>query len=416
MTEQRIAIVGTGHAGVAAADTLRRKGFDGEIDLFGREAVMPYQRPPLSKQFLQYGWDEERLLLRSREFYDEQRITLHVEADVTEIDTRLQRLELENGARFHWDKLILATGTRLRRLDVDGANLNGIHYLQSLDDIRWLKADLDRPLKRIVVIGGGFIGLEAAAVFRETLAPEAHIDLVHSRDRLLSRSVSKPLSEFLLAQHQSHDVQFHFNTHVVAFEEGSEPERAGAVVLDNGERLETDLIVVGVGSVPEISLAQEAGLECGAAVSINAQCQTSNPDIYAIGDMTEYEHPLLGETVNLTSVQNAVDQARVAAAHIMGEEVVYQSAPWFWSDQYQLKLQIAGYTDPADIAEVVTRGDLAAGKFSLYCFDELGGLLSVESMNMPAEHLTARRFIQKGNLPTPEQVRDEQFNLKQLTK
>lgn len=402
---ERIAIIGTSHAGVTVAEQLRRKGFEGEIDLFGREPVLPYQRPPLSKQYLQGKLDEERLWLRQPDFYDDRKLTLHLDAGVEQIEPALHRLTLDNGGRFYWDALILATGSHARVLDVAGADLEGVHYLMTLNDANLLLKDLERDIHDVVVIGGGFIGLECASELRMT-HPDARISVVHARSRLLSRSVSEPLSSYVEKMHQEQGVELKLDANVSALRPDSKGERVGAVVLDDGRTLPADLVVVGIGAEPETALAQAAGLECSAlGIKVDSHLATSEPDIYAIGDCTCVDHPLAGGVVNIKSIQNAVDQARVLAANLCGEEQDYNSLPWFWSDQYRTHLQMAGHFDGDKVDQVVTRGDVDSGKFSLFCYQQ-GRLSCVESVNQPVDHMMARRLLQKGVNVTPEEAID----------
>lgn len=406
MSQEQIAILGAGHAGLSIAETLRRKGYEGGISLIGAEPGLPYQRPPLSKQYLKGEWDEARLIQRNGEFYQHQRIELRSGDPVSRIDTEHQRLELASGAALAWDRLVIASGARVRRLEVPGADLNGIHYLQNLAQAQALRAAMAQA-DTLVVIGGGYIGLEGAAAF--ALAGKK-VTLINRSRSLLSRSAGATVSDWLSRLHASHGVELETGVEVSAI--AGENGHVSAVTLTDGRTLPADLVLIGIGVEPDTALAEQAGLSCADGILVDEFCRSSDPRILAAGDCARFNHPLYGNrSVRLESIQNAVEQGRHVAATLLGEQTPYAPVPWFWSDQYDAKFQVAGLMEDHDIE--VVRGDVASGRFSVFCYARKQ-LVAVESINAPAEHMLARRLIKAGVSPTPDEVADPDFALKAL--
>jgi 3-phenylpropionate/trans-cinnamate dioxygenase ferredoxin reductase subunit len=375
-------IVGAGQAGAQAAFTLRDSGFAGRIVLIGDEAQPPYQRPPLSKAFLAGGVSVERLLLRPVEHYAAHRIELLLHSPVERIDAAAGRVVLRGGTRIGYDALLLATGSRARRLDIPGARGPAVHCLRTLQDAFALRAAL-APGRRVVVIGGGYVGLEVAAI---AATAGAKVTVVEALPRLLSRVTTPPIGEHFAALHRRHGVDIRGATEALAFLGG---ERLDALETSGG-RIPADVAIVGIGAVPNVELAQAAGLACDDGIVVDAHCRTSDPAIYAAGDCTS--HPALGhgERVRLESVQNAVDQASAAARTMAGVPTRYAEVPWFWSNQYDGRLQTAGTFAGHD--EIEMRGDSATGSFAcLYRRD--GATIGIDAVNLPREYMQVRREL-----------------------
>jgi 3-phenylpropionate/trans-cinnamate dioxygenase ferredoxin reductase component len=381
-----VIIVGAGHAGFQAAASLRAEGYADSITLFGDEAHLPYQRPPLSKGILLGKQEERHAILRPPAFFETQRIEL-----------RRKRIHgLDELPPF--DHLILATGTRNRRLNVPGAE--HALYLRTLAESQQVRARL-LEAEAVAIIGGGFIGLEVAAAAR-TLGKRAIV--IEAQGRLLARAVAPSVSAFLREQHTTQGVELYLNTAIG----GIEPN---AVILDDGARVPTDLVVVGIGVEPNIEIASGAGLACNNGIEVDQSLRTSEARIFAIGDCANFPSRYTGTRVRLESVQNAVDQAASVARTIMGRGEAYDAVPWFWSDQFDVHLQTAGLSH--GFTHTVLRGSTDGRNFSQFYFrDET--LIAVDSINQAAEHLLARKLVAARARPTPAQVGDAAFDLKAL--
>lgn len=404
----RIVIVGAGHAGGSAAALLRQYGFEGEVVLIGEEPVAPYQRPPLSKALLKGEGEEEDLLLRPADFYIEQNIELRLGQTVTAID-RAGKTVMLAGGTVSYDTLILATGSTARKLAVPGAELANVLELRTLADGRKLRAAI-RPGARLVVVGGGYVGLEVAASAR---ALGAEVVVVEREGCLLARVASDVLAEFMHAAHTRHGVTLLTGRTVTAFQPG-EDGAVGGVTLDDGQSLPADLVIVGVGGVACEGLGAAAGLTCDGGVVVDETARTSDPDIYALGDMTRRPVPVHdGRVVRLESVPNALEQAKQAAAAITGRNPPAPEVPWFWSDQYDLKLQMAGLAEGADRKVVRTVAEGAG----LAVFHLAGDrLLCVEAINAPAEFMGGRLLIAKATPVDAEKLADPTVSMKAVAK
>jgi len=397
-------IIGAGQAGYQTAESLRQDGFDGPIMMIGSEAHAPYQRPPLSKAYLLGETDAHRVQFRTLDYYTQHGIDLRVSTDVTAIDRTAKQVLLSDGSRLDYAKLVLATGARVRLLPVAGADLGGVFTLKTLDDVDAIQARLGQA-SRVAVIGAGFIGLEFAAIARKL---GKDVTVLEAAPRIMGRVVHERLSAYFAAYHAAHGVKIICNAAVNALEGSSWVEH---VVLADGTRVQTDLVVVGIGVIPNVELAMEAGITCDNGIVVDEFCRTSDPDVYAAGDVAAYRHPFAGTMIRLESVQNAADQGRTIAAHVTGKAKPYATVPWFWSDQFDLKLQMVGLTNGCD--KVVLRGDMSANKFSLFHYrgDELR---AVDSVNKPADHITGRKLLAASISPSPEQAADETFKLNSL--
>jgi 3-phenylpropionate/trans-cinnamate dioxygenase ferredoxin reductase subunit len=354
------------------------------VILLGDERSLPYMRPPLSKAFLRGEEDEAHLLLRPAAFYDSHAIEWRGQSRVTKIDRAAKTLHLAHGQSLVYDKLILATGCRPRILRVPGSRLPGIHVLRSIDDSTRLRSALAAG-KRVVIVGGGYLGLEVAAVAAKA---GARVTVIEAADRLLSRVTTRPIADFLEQVHRSNGVDILCSAPVAGFGGG---ERLESVETDH-RSIRADIAVVGVGAVPNDELARDAGIACDDGIVVDEHARTSDPSIHAAGDCTRHPNPLYGRLLRLESVQNAVEQAEVAAANIAGSPMRYRRVPWFWSHQYDQRLQSAGLLEGHDTIE--ERGDRSAGRFALRYLrgDEL---VAVDAINMPGEYLAARREMER---------------------
>jgi 3-phenylpropionate/trans-cinnamate dioxygenase ferredoxin reductase subunit len=368
----------------------------------GDEPALPYQRPPLSKSYLggQTGVDD--LWLRPVEFYAKQQIDLIYGDAVTSIDRQARRLELASGVAIAWDYLVLATGARCRPLPVPGAELDGVLDLRTLADATTLRQRLDA--REAVVIGAGFIGLEFASV---AIAQGAGVHIVELTHQPMGRVVSAPISRFFTEAHIGWGAGMSLGIGVARILGSG--GRVAAVETTDGRRLPADLALVCIGVIPNTELASAAGLSTDNGIVVDRYLATDDPAIFAIGDCANFPTPFASGRVRLESVQNAVDQARCVAARIAGRTEPYEKVPWFWSDQRDLKLQIAGITTGHDHS--VIRGDPASGRFSVFCFSG-DRLIGVESVNRPADHAVARRLLAGQPRLSPEQAADEAHDLR----
>uniref|UniRef100_A0AAU2JUU4 FAD-dependent oxidoreductase n=1 Tax=Streptomyces sp. NBC_00049 TaxID=2903617 RepID=A0AAU2JUU4_9ACTN len=409
MAPQSVVVIGAGQAGFDTAAALRSRGYRGRITLVGDELPGPVNRPPLSKGYLKGAVTAEDIALRPASFYADQDIELLVGERAASIDRERRTVLLESGLRLPYGALVLATGCRPRTLPVPGASLDGVLSLRGLADAEDLRMRLTGPPRGVVVVGAGFIGLEVAATAR---ALGHDVTVVEAQPRALARALTREMSARLVAEHRAQGVRVLLNREVTALY-GDEGNRVQVMELDGGEPIAANLVVVGVGVLPNTSLAAAADLLVGDGIVVDSQLRTEDPDIYALGDCARFPSPHTGRYVRLESVQNASDQAKCVAAAICGLPAPYTAVPWFWSEQYGLRLQIAGLTTGYD--ETVTVGDPDAGKFSVFCFRD-GRLAGVESVNRPADHGIARRLLAAGTDLTAEDVRRPGFDLKKLTR
>lgn len=408
MSAAGIVVAGSGQAGFQLAASLREGGFRDPITLVGDETALPYQRPPLSKAYLAGKTDAEGLFLRQPGFFAEHAIAHRPGLRAVAIDRAGRRLLLSDGQSLAYDHLVLATGARNRPLPVPGADFPNVRQLRGLDDADALRASLDSA-RSIVVIGAGFIGLEFAAV---AAARGLSVTVVEAADRPMARAVSPEIGQFFRTAHEAWGVRFAFGAGVTAIT-GREG-RATGIVLADGRELPADVILIGIGVLPNRELAAEAGLPAEDGVRVDAFLATPDPAISAIGDCACFPSPFAhglspDGTVRIESVQNAIDQGRCLAARLNGRPAAYGALPWFWSDQGPHKLQIAGLSGPGDPSAV--RGSGAA--FSVFRFRD-GSLSAVESVDRAADHMIARRLLAAGTPLTPEQAADPGFDLKAL--
>lgn len=399
-----IVIVGAGQAGLQLVESLRKGGYDGALTLIGEERHPPYQRPPLSKKYLAGEFADERLWFRPLEHYAKLDVALRLDTRASALDRAARRVVLANGESLPYDGLALATGTRVRPLPVPGADLPCVRYLRGLDDAQALKTRL-AAARRVVVIGGGFIGLEVAATAR---AQGCEVHVVETLTRLMARVMPPVVSDFFADLHRGRGVHLHCGAGVAGIRDVGTHAH---VALVGGATLEADLVVAGIGVLPNQELAADAGLACDNGIIVDEFARTSDPLIVAAGDCTLHRNLRFAQPHRLESVQNAVDQAKVAAATLLDRPQAYRDLPWFWSDQFDVKLQIAGLSAGHD--HYVLRGAPSPAGFSVFYF-AAGRLIAVDSLNRPADHMLARRLIAADITVTPAQASEPSFDLKSL--
>lgn len=381
-------IVGAGHAAPDVISTLRRAGWEGKIILMGDEPYLPYQRPPLSKGYFSDDIEKDKLTIRNHDFYKKNDVELRLGERVESINRTQSSLALKSGERVAYDKLILATGTRARLLNVDGIGSTGAHYLRTIDDVDRIKQSLTNGAK-LLIIGAGYIGLELAASAMKQKTQEKHIEVtvLESMDRVLARVTGEEVSTFYQDLHAKAGVDIRLNASVIQFHEA---DGAQVAILESGEKIPFDVLVVGIGVLPNSDIAEQAGLECENGIIVNKFTQTSDINIYAIGDVSNHHNAIYQKRLRLESVPNAAGQAKVAASHICGKDIEYNQLPWFWSDQYDVKLQTAGLFQGYDQTEI--QGDIENQKFSVSYFNE-GKLIAIDALNSPANFMKAKKRI-----------------------
>ncbi|TNB48289.1 pyridine nucleotide-disulfide oxidoreductase [Martelella lutilitoris] len=400
----RIVIVGAGQGGFAVAAKLRALKDERPITLIGAEAVPPYQRPPLSKKYLLGEMAFDRLLFRPETWYGENDVNLLLERFVERIDRDARQVVMQDGSTLPYGTLVLATGAAPRRLPEDlGGDLDGVFVMRDKHDADRL-AKAMKPGARLLVVGGGYVGLEAAAVARKF---EVEVTVIEMADRILKRVAAAETSEIMRAIHRDHGVDIRENTGLIHLE--GEDGHVRRAVLSGGETLEIDMVVVGIGVTPNDQLAKEAGLAVGNGIVVDAFGRTSDPDIFAVGDCVE--QPYRGARIRLESVPNAVDQGEAIAAVIAGSDKTYQPEPWFWSDQYDVKLQIAGYNGGYD--RVVVREGAREGSKSVWYFKG-DTLLAVDAINDARAYVCAKKMLSAGINPSVDVISDPATDLKAL--
>jgi 3-phenylpropionate/trans-cinnamate dioxygenase ferredoxin reductase subunit len=398
-----ILIIGGGQAGAQAIDTLRREGFAGRLVLIGEEPELPYQRPPLSKKYLSGEMAADRLVFRHRAFYDEHRVELKLGRRAVRIDAAARQVALADGEMVAYDRRLLCLGAESRRLPCPGATLPDVHYLRGLKDVGPIQAGI-KPHRRVVVIGGGYIGLETAATCR---GMHCEVTVLEMADRIMNRVVAPRVSQYFAAEHRTHGVNIICNTRVVRIEGAGKVER---VICADGSSHAADLVLVGVGAVATTELASAAGLACDDGIVVDEYCRTSDAAIYAAGDCTNHPSPRFGRRVRLESVDNAFEQAKTAAFNLLDRPVAHDRVPWFWSDQFDNKLLIVGLPQGHDVE--VLRGDPASRSFSV-CYLKGRELLAVEAVNHSKDYMAARKLIAERAFLNPEKLADAGLALKE---
>ncbi|WP_316239646.1 NAD(P)/FAD-dependent oxidoreductase [Bradyrhizobium sp. SZCCHNR1015] len=402
VTKGPVVIVGAGHAGFQLATSLRQAGFADPIHLINDERHLPYQRPPLSKAYLKGTGGPETLMFRPQKFYADQTIDLVYDRAVA-VQCDQRKVLLASGRTLDYGHLVFATGARNRLLDIPNANLPAVRYLRILDDSETLRGLL-ADAKRAVVIGAGFIGLEFAATAR---IKGLEVDVLELGARVMARAVTAEISDYFQKQHADAGVQIHLGVQATSIE--ADGNKVTGVSLSDGRHIPADLVVVGVGVLPNVELAAEAGLQVASGIVVDEYLLTSDPHISAIGDCALFVSQRFGGTLRLESVQNATDHARCVAARLTGDVKPYDGQPWFWSDQGNDKLQIAGLTTGYD--QVVLRGDPAQKAFSAFCYKE-GRLVGIESVNRAGDHMFGRKLLAAGGTLDAAKAADPSFDLK----
>jgi len=402
---KKIVIVGAGQAAVQAIDTLRRKGYTGELVLIGDEPYPPYQRPPLSKKYLAGALDAERLFLKPTQFYATHSVQTHLGRSVVEIDRTAQRVQLDDGTALSYDGMLIATGSHPRKLTAPGADLGGIYYLRTRTDVENIRSEF-APGKRLVIVGGGYIGLEVAATAREL---GLEVTVLEMADRVMNRVTCSEVSAFYAAEHQRHGVNIVTRSRMRELAGDPVTGRVRAVLTEEGDEYPADLVVVGVGVLASDQLARAAGIECANGIVVDEHCRTSDPAIYAAGDCTNHPNLHFKRRLRLESVDNAFEQATTAALNMLGTVTVHDKVPWFWSDQYDLKMIIVGLSGDHD--QTVVRGDPATRSFSA-CYLKDGELLAIDTINSAKDQMAARKLIASHARPDLRKLADVTIPLK----
>lgn len=402
-----VVIVGAGHGGANAAIALRQQGFTGSIMVIGRDPLPPYERPPLSKEYLAREKEFERIYIRPPAFWPEREVTLRLGATVTAVDPAAHTVKLVDGSEVGYGKLIWAAGGDPRRLSCSGADLSGVHAVRDKADVDRMMGELDNGARRVVVVGGGYIGLEAAAVLTKL---GASVTLLEALPRVLARVAGEALSDFYQDYHRAKGVDVRLSAKVERLE--GENGWVRQVVLEGGETIAADMVVVGIGIVPAAGPLVPAGAAGANGIDVDEFCRTSLEDIYAIGDCAAHASAWAdGAVIRVESVQNANDMATTAAKHIVGIEEPYAAFPWFWSNQYGLKLQTAGLSLGYD--STVVRGDPAQAKFSVIYLRE-GRVIALDCVNSTRDYVQGRKLIEARAAPDPALLADPDTPLKEL--
>ncbi|MCZ6458041.1 MAG: FAD-dependent oxidoreductase [Gammaproteobacteria bacterium] len=396
-----IVIVGAGHAAGQAAASLRQAKYAGEIILIGDESHIPYQRPPLSKQYLSGEHGMERVYLRPEKFYADRDITVKVDTRVESIDTSAKNVTTDQGETIEYENLLIATGSRPRILHIDGSDLPGIYYFRTVADVDAIRAQMSAG-KKLVIVGGGYIGLEVASV-SVTSGLEVHV--LEMEERILQRVTTPEMSRYYHDLHSSRGVHIHTSKMVSGFTGNGQVSG----VLCGDETIAADLVIVGIGIIPNTEIAEAAGIDCDNGILVNDHCETSVAGVYAAGDCTNHPNPLLDRRLRLESVPNAMEQARVVAANICGGDKSYSSYPWFWSDQYELKLQMVGFSADGDTQ--VVRGDMANNQFAVFYLKD-GAMVAADAVNSPKEFMICKQLV--GTKVDADILADPSVDLKSL--
>ena len=394
-------IIGCGQAGGQAAASLRQEKYDGPITMIGQEPYIPYQRPPLSKQYLSGEQEKEKLSLRQESFYSEKEINLKLETSVLSLDPHKKELQLENDETVTYDKLLIATGGRPRKLEVDGHTLKGIHYLRNIDDVDAIKTQMSTS-QNLVIVGGGYIGLEVASV---AIKRGLTVSVLEMESRILERVTTEEMSAFYHQLHTDEGVNILTSTQAKAFK-GSETVES---VVCGDHEIPADLVIVGIGILPNTEMAEAAGLETNNGLVVDEHCRTSNEHIFAAGDCTNHPNPILNRRLRLESVPNAMEQGRVAASNMLGGSKSYASMPWFWSDQYEHKLQMVGFSKDSD--QSIVRGDMESKSFTVFYLKD-DSIIAADSVNNPKEFMASKQLV--GKKASIEALADTSIELKTL--
>jgi len=404
MTENFI-IAGASHAASMLAPTLRQQGWQGRIIVVGAEASIPYHRPPLSKDYLAGAKTLDEILIRPAKVYEKSEVEFILNTSVESIDRNNKTVRLSNNETLSYDKLALTVGSKVRKVNLPGADLDGVFYLRDLKDIERITPYIN-PGANAVIVGGGYIGLETAAVLNKK---GMNVTVLEIMERVLQRVTAPVVSEFYTRIHEEEGVSIRCGVGVSGFKGNG---RVAIVLCSDGSEFAADLVIIGVGILPNTELAEATGLQVDNGIVVNAQAQTSDPYIYAAGDCTNHHNPIYDRRIRLESVQNATDQSRVAAGAACGKEVSYNAVPWFWSEQYDLMLQIAGLSQGYD--EIITRGDPGNGRSFAAFYLREGRVIAVDAINKPQEFMFSKKLIPLQKTVDKKRLADAGTPIKEL--
>jgi 3-phenylpropionate/trans-cinnamate dioxygenase ferredoxin reductase subunit len=402
---ETIVIAGAGHAAGQVTVSLRQGGFDGRIVMVGEEPYLPYQRPPLSKKYLAGELELDRLLVRQQKFYDEHAIEVRLSTQVESIDPGARAVRLSSGESLDYGRLVLATGSHVRKIDIPGGDLAGVHYLRTIDDVRAMQPDFVAG-NNLIIIGAGYIGLEVAAV---AVTRGLNVTVREVADRVMARAVCPEVSTFFEKVHREAGVDIRLNRDPNSSLIGE--GHVQALRSAKGDEFPANMICIGVGILPTTDIAEAAGIECDDGILVDEYCRTSDPHILAIGDCTNHPNSLLGRRLRLESVHNAQEQAKTAAATLCGQLKPYAQVPWFWSDQYDLKLQMVGL--PGADNDVVIRGNPDDRAFAAFYMED-DRLIAVAAINKAREFMLSKKLIAEGARFDPEILADDSIEFKEL--
>ncbi len=402
MQQEHCIIIGGSHAAAQVVSSLRLNKWEGKITIVSADSVLPYHRPPLSKSYLAGEKVLEEILIRPPTFFERSDVEVILGTRVTAIDRANKTVHLDNHTDLPYTKLVITTGAKVRKIDIPGHNMPGVFYLRDLNDVDHIREFLGH-VKDAVIIGGGYIGLEAAAALRGL---GVNVTVLEALPRVLQRVTAPEVSAFYTRVHSEEGVRILTNASVQSIDGKYKVE---SVTCGDGQAIKADLVIVGVGVTPDIELAEQAGLKVDNGLVVDEYARTSDPDILAAGDCTYHYNPIYDRHLRLESVQNATDQSRVAANTICGKLEPYRALPWFWSDQYDLKLQIAGLSQGFD--QVVLRGSTETGRsFAAFYYKE-GRLIAVDAINRPKEFMACKRALAEQKTANPELVADESVDI-----
>lgn len=401
---QTCILVGASHAAAQLIPGLRQEGWEGEILVISDDPRLPYHRPPLSKAYLSGEKSADTLSIRPEMFYEKQKVQFRT-GRVQQIDRKNKTVNLADGDALPYDKLVLCTGARVRKVELPGSELAGVNYLRDLQDAQAIKEGVVEG-GHAVIVGGGYIGLETAASLTKL---GMQVTVLEMAERILQRVTAPEVSQFYHRVHTGHGVKVLTSTSAQAF---SGDGRVEKVICSDGTELDADLVVIGVGVIPNTELAEQAGLDIDNGIAVDSFCRTQDPDIFAAGDCTSQVSKVYGRRLRLESVPNATEQAKTAAASVCGQEKNCTTLPWFWSDQYDLKLQIAGLSQGYD--QVVIRGDIENGESFVAFYLQNGKLLAADCVNRPKEFMLSKRIIANALAVDPERLADESIEVNDI--
>ena len=401
---ENLVIIGAGQSAIQCINSLKKEGYTGSITMIGEEEHLPYQRPPLSKGFLDDSINKERLYFKKLDFFTENKIQLKLGTVANKVDLKNKLIFLSDETNLSFDKLVFATGSRVRELDFPGNNLSSIHYLRGLEDAESIKNDMERS-KDIVIIGAGYIGLEVAAIATKK---NVTVSVIEMADRVMNRTVDPQISDYYLKLHQSNGVKFSFNNSLQEIKGSTTVE---SVLCSDGSEIKADMVVIGAGIIPNVELAEDAGVICDNGILVDEFGQTNHKNVYACGDCTSHPNKLLNRQLRLESVHNAMEQSKTVALSALAKPLEYNQVPWFWSDQYDHKLQIVGLSGEHD--NVTLRGNTKNQQFMLFYTKE-NELIAVDAVNNPKEFLICRKLVANKVKIKPEMISDTDTNLNDL--